>query len=111
VELPRLATADRAIVRGGLAAEATRRGLVIGVRLAEPADEEESKPWKRRPSGRPRQVQISGPLPRVVCAVLAQRVFVDKAGLPSPLLNEIKQLAAFQNPEFYKKQSLRLSTA
>ena len=27
------------------------------------------------------------------------------------MLNRIKRLAAFQNPEFYKKQSLRLSTA
>jgi superfamily II DNA or RNA helicase len=36
---------------------------------------------------------------------------VNKAGLPSPLLNRIKRLAAFQNPEFYKKQSMRLSTA
>ena len=36
---------------------------------------------------------------------------MEKAGLPSPLLNQIKRLAAFQNPEFYKKQSMRLSTA
>jgi hypothetical protein len=35
--------------------------------------------------------------------VLAQRLFVDKSGLPSPLINEIKRLAAFQNPEFYKE--------
>jgi len=94
-----------------LAAEATRRGLVVGVRLAEPSDEEESTPWRRRPSGRPRQVPITGPLPREVRAVLAQRLFVEKGSLPSSLLNEIKRLAAFQNPEFYKKQSLRLSTA
>lgn len=94
-----------------LATEATRRGRVIGVRLAEPPDEEESTPWKRRPSGRPRQASITGPLPREVRAVLAQRLFVEKASLPSPLLNDIKRLAAFQNPEFYKKQSLRLSTA
>jgi len=94
-----------------LAAEATRRGLVIGVRLAESPDEEESTPWRRRPSGRPRQVPLTGPLPREVRAVLSQRLFIEKAGLPSPLLNEIKRLAAFQNPEFYKKQSLRLSTA
>jgi superfamily II DNA or RNA helicase len=46
-----------------------------------------------------------------VSAVLAQRLFVVKEGLPSPLLNQIKRLAAFQNPEFYKKQSMRLSTA
>jgi superfamily II DNA or RNA helicase len=94
-----------------LAAEATRRGLVVGVRLAEPSDEEESTPWRRRPSGRPRQMPITGPLPREVRAVLAQRLFVEKGSLPSSLLNEIKRLAAFQNPEFYKKQSLRLSTA
>jgi hypothetical protein len=50
------------------------------------------------------------PLPKVVRAVLAQKLFVDKAGLPSPLINQIKRLAAFQNPEFYKKQSMRLST-
>ncbi len=95
----------------GLAAEATRRGLVVGVRLAEPTDEEESTPWRRQPSGRPRQMSISEPLPREVRAVLAQRLFVEQANLPAPLLNEIKRLAAFQNPEFYKKQSLRLSTA
>jgi superfamily II DNA or RNA helicase len=94
-----------------LATEAMRRGLVVGVRLADAADGEESTPWKRRPSGGPRQMPILGPLPRVVRAVLGQRVFVEKANLPSPVLNEIKRLAAFQNPEFYKKQSMRLSTA
>jgi superfamily II DNA or RNA helicase len=31
--------------------------------------------------------------------------------LPPALLNQIKRLAAFQNPEFYKKQRMRLSTA
>jgi hypothetical protein len=30
---------------------------------------------------------------------------------PSLLINRIKRLAAFQNPEFYKKQKMRLSTA
>jgi len=43
--------------------------------------------------------------------VLAHKLFVAKAGLTSPQLNQIKRLAAFQNPEFYKKQGLRLSTA
>jgi hypothetical protein len=51
------------------------------------------------------------PLPKHVKCVLSQRLFVEKAGLPSPLLNQIKRLAAFQNPDFYKKQSMRLSTA
>jgi len=91
--------------------EATRRGQVIGVRLAEPVGEEDAAPWTRLPSGRTRRALITGPLPMGVRAVLAQRLFVEKAGLPSPLLNQIMRLAAFQNPEFYKRQSMRLSTA
>jgi len=39
------------------------------------------------------------------------RLFIQKTGLPSALLNQIKRVAAFQNPEFYKKQMMRLSTA
>jgi superfamily II DNA or RNA helicase len=94
-----------------IAGEATRQGSVIGVRAAEPADEEDFEPWARPPSGKPRVVRIAAPLPERVKCVLSQRLFVLKAGLPSPLLNQIKRLAAFQNPEFYKKQSMRLSTA
>jgi len=44
-------------------------------------------------------------------AVLAHRLFVEKEGLDSSLLDQIQRLAAFQNPEFWKKQNLRLSTA
>jgi superfamily II DNA or RNA helicase len=54
---------------------------------------------------------VTGPLPPEVKAVLAQRLYIEKAGLPPPLLNQLKRLAAFQNPEFYKKQRMRLSTA
>lgn len=41
----------------------------------------------------------------------SQLLFVETAGLPAPLVNQIKRLAAFQNPELYKKQAMRLSTA
>jgi superfamily II DNA or RNA helicase len=37
-------------------------------------------------------------------------VFVEKAGLPSAMLDRLRRLAAFQNPEFYKAQAMRLST-
>lgn len=40
----------------------------------------------------------------------SQKLFVEKVGLVSPQLNQIKRLAAFQNSEFYKKQRLSLST-
>lgn len=94
-----------------IAREATRQGAVIGVRLAETVDDEDATPWARLPSRKPKPVIITEPLPPKVRAVLAQKLFVEKEGLPSPLINQFKRLAAFQNPEFYKKQSMRLSTA
>lgn len=90
--------------------EATRAGQVIGLRVAD-TDEEEPAPWARPPSGRIHMKIVAGPLPPEVKAVLAQRLYIEKAGLPPPLLNQLKRLAAFQNPEFYKKQRMRLSTA
>ena len=93
-----------------LAADATDRGLIVGVRDAG-SDDEDFTPWARRPPSRHASVHIEGPLPTEVHAVLSQRLFIDKAGLPSPLITAIKRAAAFQNPEFYKKQSMRLSTA
>ncbi|MFA4947494.1 MAG: DEAD/DEAH box helicase family protein [Candidatus Krumholzibacteriia bacterium] len=94
-----------------MASEAARRGQVIGIRASDPADEDTRTPWERPPSGRLEFSYISGDLPREVHAVLSQRLFIEKAGLPSPLINQLKRLAAFQNPEFYKKQGMRLSTA
>ena len=40
----------------------------------------------------------------------ANLVYVEKKGLPSAILNRLLRLAAFQNPEFYKAQKMRLST-
>ena len=54
---------------------------------------------------------MAGPLPAEVRATLAQRSFMEARGLPSALLTHIKRLAAFQNPVFYSKQNMRLSTA
>jgi len=95
-----------------LADLATKRGRIVGVRFyAEEDSETLSLPWIRPPARHPKQEIISGQLPDSVRAVLSQRLFVEKAGLPSALLNRIKRLAAFQNPEFYKRQNMRLSTA
>ncbi len=95
-----------------IAADATRTGTVVGVRVAEATDDEEdAAPWTRPPSGTPRTRRIAGPMPARMSGVLAQRLFVAKEGVPAPLLNQVKRVAAFHNPEFYKKQSMRLSTA
>ena len=93
-----------------VARAAARTGSVVGVRLADVADEGETSPWTRLPSRRSPPVAISDPFPPIADAVLAQKLFIEKNGLPSALIDQIKRLAAFQNPEFYKKQSMRLST-
>jgi hypothetical protein len=69
-----------------IATEATRTGQVVGVRVAEISDDEETvAPWRRSPSGQISTKRIIGPLPREVKAVLAQRLFIDKIGLPAAL--------------------------
>lgn len=68
-------------------------------------DEEDSKPWVRQPAVLPR---ILGTLPESLHLVLANQIFIAKAALPQPLANRLIRLAAFQNPEFYKAQAMRL---
>ena len=80
-----------------IAEGATRTGTIVGVRIAEVADEEEDVlPWARPPSGTSRVRRVPGPMPARVSAVLAQRLFLAKDGVPSPLLNQIKRLAALR---------------
>jgi superfamily II DNA or RNA helicase len=42
--------------------------------------------------------------------VISNLVYVEKKGLPSGMLDRLIRIAAFQNPEFYKAQAMRLST-
>lgn len=46
----------------------------------------------------------------VVTLTLGAGITFPIAGLPSGLVNELKRIASFHNPEFYKAQRLRLST-
>ena len=88
----------------------TRTGQILGVRIG-PMEEDDISLEQLHPSTRlPREVLI-GPFPEKINLVVSNLVYVEKTGLPPALLNKIKRLAAFQNPEFYKKQKLRLSTA
>ncbi len=73
--------------------------------MAFAVEEEDSKPWQRLPHVLAR---IAGPLPESLPLVLANQIFISKADLPQPLANRLIRLAAFQNPEFYKAQAMRL---
>lgn len=95
-----------------VAREGSRRGPPTGfLRAGLLEDEDVEAPWDRPPSRRLRRPKIPGPLPEEVRGVLAQRLFVEKAGVPSALLNQLLRLAAFPNPEFHKRQAMRLPVA
>lgn len=86
--------------------EAEGRGRMVGVRMAVPGDDNE-EPWTLPPS-RQRMPRPAGELPMLLKLVLADQVYVPKADLPAPLRNALVRLAAFQNPEFYRAQAMRL---
>ena len=89
---------------------AEAKGKVIGVRLVPEGDEEEATPWMAPPSRRRKDTPIAGPLPKTLELTLANQIYIGKEVLPPALRNRLIRLAAFQNPEFYKAQAMRLST-
>lgn len=72
--------------------------------------DEGDEPWTRPPSGKRRFNVDVKMLPSEIYAVLSNRIFVKTDGVPSALLNQLRYLAAFHNPEFYKRQKNRYST-
>jgi len=92
-----------------LIVEAQKQGDLIGVRLSV-ADEDQPDPWTLPPSRRQVERPIEGSLPATVSVVQSNLVFIEKKGLPPALMNRVLRISAFQNPEFYKAQAMRLST-
>ena len=76
----------------------------VGVAYVE--DEGDAEPWKDCDS---RSRKLICPLPASLSITLANLVYFEKSELPQPLANQLVRLAAFQNPEFYKAQAMRLS--
>jgi hypothetical protein len=88
--------------------DAVRRDQVVGIRIAWADGEAEGEPWTLLPSRK--APSIEGPFPKSVEIVRSNVIFIPKEGLSEPMLNRIIRIAAFQNPEFYKTQAMRLST-
>ena len=93
-----------------IVAAAQRKGDLIGVRMSTPDDEDTQDPWTLPPSRKRKEKLIEGPLPKTVQIVRANLIYVESKDLPPAMLNRLLRLAAFQNPEFYKAQAMRLST-
>ena len=73
-------------------------------------DEDDDEPWTVPPSRRRKEPPITGPLPQTLELVFGNEIYIAKEGLPPGLRNRLLRLAAFQNPEFYKAQAMRLPT-
>jgi len=69
-------------------------------------EDDNAQPWKdnRAPSR-----SLNCALPTTLNITLANLIYFEKSQLPQPLANQLIRLAAFQNPEFYKAQAMRLS--
>ena len=69
-------------------------------------EEDLAAPWKR---STPTTRQLFGAMPEQLTVILGNLVYFEKSQLPPSLTNRLIRLAAFQNPEFYKAQAMRIS--
>lgn len=84
---------------------------IIGVRMAETEDESGvTAPWLQTPSRRSKAQPVHEPLPGHVDLHLGNDIYIAKEEILPGLRNRLIRLAAFQNPEFYKAQAMRLPT-
>lgn len=89
--------------------EAELSGRILGVRM--PVENEHAdEPWKMPPSRRSAPRHIEATIPPNIRVVVADQVYVDRTDLPAALIARLVRLAAFQNPEFYRAQAMRLPT-
>ena len=81
--------------------QAESKGRIIGVKIN--IDEEENRtPW--RPNIQYPAIEFA----EEIHLVVSNEIFIAKEPLPKSLLNRLIRIAAFQNPEFYKAQAMRL---
>jgi len=104
--LPRLdaATATQIV------ADAETRGRVLGVRM--PIEDEKCRRAMahdalKTPGSKANRCPL---LPEKVSVVVADQIYIDRTHLPSAMIARLIRLAAFQNPEFYRAQAMRLPT-
>ncbi len=91
-----------------LVEKAEERGSVVGVCVT--GSDDATDPWRRCHTAFRHESPCLGQLPSNIQAVLSNQLYFSKADLTPSLKNRILRLAAFQNPEFYRAQAMRLPT-
>ncbi|NTU63875.1 MAG: DEAD/DEAH box helicase family protein [Chloroflexi bacterium] len=88
---------------------ADRQREFLGIRLPV-TDERDDEPWTAPPSRGRQDSALVGPFPEQIELVFGNQIYIPKSDLTPSLRNRLIRLAAFQNPEFYQAQAMRLST-
>ena len=88
---------------------ASQQGRIVGVRMAQ-TEESDLAPWRAPPSRRTTEPSIVGEMPERLELTLGDQIYLEKERLPAVLRNQLLRVAAFQNPEFYHAQAMRLPT-
>ena len=89
--------------------EAERSARILAVRMPI-EDEHADEPWLMKPSRCHEPTPFETALPSSVKVVNADQLYIDRAELPPAVVTQIIRVAAFQNPEFYRAQAMRLPT-
>ena len=72
-------------------------------RAAEPFDYKQEKPWDKS------RFFVKDDVEGKLCIILSDGIYIDTSNLKPRIQNQIRELAAFRNPVFYKNQAMGLS--
>jgi len=88
--------------------QAAKHDGITGIAFS--LSEEEIPPWAHQRVANKPLLDLRGHVPSRLRVTIANQLYIEKSGLPSPLLAAIKRLASFHNAKFYEAQSQRRST-
>lgn len=80
------------------------------IEVGETRMEVQETPWLLTPSQKNDEKHVKGPFPSKIRIIQSNMLYIEKKLLPPSLLNRLIHTAAFQNPEYYKAQAMRLPT-
>jgi superfamily II DNA or RNA helicase/very-short-patch-repair endonuclease len=101
---------SRAFMETVVATADRRHRILPIVRVAMDDDPVMAEPWNRSTKAEDARAMTGGSLPTEVEVVLADRIYIPREAIPPALRIRLLRLAAFQNPQFFKAQGMRLPT-
>lgn len=89
-----------------IADEAIKNNRVTGVNAVD--DRDDTLPWELPPSRKRKEKALNITLSTPLDIVIDNQIYFRKDQIIPPLKSRLLRIAAFQNPEFYKTQAMRM---